>query len=72
MDIKKSHRAKAQCIEIEDKQGLYLTDQFIVTHNTTTSLDFAATAQKEEYRGKLKSARRVYYLNVEGRLKKET
>ena len=70
VDIKKSHRAKAQCIEIEDKQGLYLTDQFIVTHNTTTSLDFAATAQKEEYRGKLKSARRVYYLNVEGRLKK--
>ena len=37
---------------------------------TTTSLDFAATAQKEEYQGKLKTARRVYYLNVEGRLKK--
>jgi recombination protein RecA len=32
---------------------------------TTTSLDFAATAQKEEY-----GARHVYYLNIEGRLKK--
>ena len=70
VDIKKSHKAKAQCIEIEDKQGLYLTDQFIVTHNTTTSLDFAATAQKEEYKGKLKKPRHVYYLNIEGRLKK--
>lgn len=35
---------------------------------TTTSLDFAATAQKEEYcSGK---PRTVYYLNIEGRLKK--
>lgn len=37
---------------------------------TTTSLDFAATAQKEEYQGDLKSPRHVYYLNIEGRLKK--
>ncbi len=37
---------------------------------TTTSLDFAATAQKEEYRGKLDKPRHVYYLNIEGRLKK--
>ena len=36
---------------------------------TTTSLDFAATAQKEEYQGDLKSPRQVYYLNIEGRLK---
>lgn len=35
---------------------------------TTTSLDFAATAQKEEYQ--TGSARKVYYLNIEGRLKK--
>ncbi len=35
---------------------------------TTTSLDFAATAQKPEYsKG---SPRNVYYLNIEGRLKK--
>ena len=37
---------------------------------TTTSLDFAATAQKEEYQGDLKKPRNVYYLNIEGRLKK--
>ena len=37
---------------------------------TTTSLDFAATAQKEEYKGSLKDTREVYYLNIEGRLKK--
>jgi recombination protein RecA len=37
---------------------------------TTTSLDFAATAQKPEYQGSLKAPREVYYLNIEGRLKK--
>jgi recombination protein RecA len=37
---------------------------------TTTSLDFAATAQRPEYQGTLKSPREVYYLNIEGRLKK--
>jgi len=38
---------------------------------TTTSLDFAATAQKPEYAYQgFKEGREVYYLNVEGRLKK--
>lgn len=37
---------------------------------TTTSLDFAATAQKDIYQGTLKKPRHVYYLNIEGRLKK--
>ena len=37
---------------------------------TTTSLDFAATAQRPEYKGVLKESREVYYLNIEGRLKK--
>ncbi|NBQ16779.1 hypothetical protein EBU24_00485 [bacterium] len=37
---------------------------------TTTSLDFAATAQKPQYQGGLKEPREVYYLNIEGRLKK--
>jgi recombination protein RecA len=37
---------------------------------TTTSLDFAATAQRPEYQGALKTPREVYYLNIEGRLKK--
>lgn len=37
---------------------------------TSLSLDFASTAQKPEYQGTLKSPREVYYLNIEGRLKK--
>lgn len=38
---------------------------------TTSSLDFAATAQKPEYaHGSFKDGRQVYYLNIEGRLKK--
>jgi recombination protein RecA len=37
---------------------------------TTTSLDFCATAQKPEYQGDLKKPRHVYYLNIEGRIKK--
>ena len=36
---------------------------------TTTSLDFCATAQRPEYNGE-KGPRKVYYLNIEGRLKK--
>jgi len=38
---------------------------------SVTALDFAATAQKEEYAyGSFKEGRQVYYFNVEGRLKK--
>lgn len=37
---------------------------------TISSLDFAATAQKSEYQGELEKPREVYYLNIEGRLKK--
>jgi recombination protein RecA len=38
---------------------------------TTTSLDFAATAQQLKYAyGSFKEGRQVYYLNIEGRLKK--
>jgi recombination protein RecA len=37
---------------------------------TVTSLDFAATAQQEQYQGNLKQPREVYYLNIEGRIKK--
>ena len=36
---------------------------------TTTSLDFCATAQRPEYNGS-KGPRKVFYLNIEGRLKK--
>ena len=37
---------------------------------TTTSLSIAATAQQEQYQGNLAKPRHVYYLNIEGRLKK--
>lgn len=38
---------------------------------TTSSLDFAATAQRLEYaHSSFKDGRQVYYLNIEGRLKK--
>lgn len=38
---------------------------------TTTSLDFSATAQRKEYaHSSFKDGRNVYYLNIEGRLKK--
>lgn len=38
---------------------------------TTSSLDFCATAQRAEYAyGSFKNGREVYYLNIEGRLKK--
>jgi RecA/RadA recombinase len=71
VDIKKVGKEEAVCIEVDSLDGLYLTNNFIVTHNTTTSLDFAATAQKQEYaHGSFKDGRQVYYLNIEGRLKK--
>jgi recombination protein RecA len=37
---------------------------------TTSALSFAATAQQDKYKGDLKKPRHVYYLNIEGRLKK--
>ena len=71
VDVKKVGKEEAVCIEVDNPDGLYLTDHFIVTHNTTTSLDFCATAQKKEYaHGSFKEGREVYYLNIEGRLKK--
>lgn len=70
VSAKKIGKEESVCIEIDNSDGLYLTNNFIVTHNTTTSLDFAATAQRTEYQGSLKEPREVYYLNIEGRLKK--
>lgn len=64
VDIQKVCREQATCIKIDTETGLFLTNEFIVTHNTVTSLCLAANAQKPEYGG-----RNVYYLNVEGRIK---
>lgn len=71
VEVTKVGKEEAVCIEVDHPDGLYLTNNFIVTHNTTTSLDFCATAQKKEYaHGSFKDGREVYYLNIEGRLKK--
>jgi len=53
---------ECQCIELDSKDHLYLTDNFIVTHNTSTILQIAANAQAE--------GRNVVYLDAEGRIKK--
>ncbi len=62
--IKKVRKEESVCITVDTPQGLYLTNNFVVTHNTLTSLSFAAQCQKPENGG-----RHVYYLNIEGRLK---
>lgn len=64
ISVKKVRKEECVCITINTKDGLYLTNNFIVTHNTLTSLSFAAQCQKPENGG-----RHVYYLNIEGRLK---
>lgn len=37
--IKKVRKAEAQCIRVADERHLYLTDNFIVTHNTAWNAD---------------------------------
>ena len=64
ISVVKTRREQSVCISVRDKSGLYLTDNFVVTHNTLTSLSFAAQCQKPE-----NGSRHVYYLNIEGRLK---
>lgn len=54
---------EAVCIKVEAADGLYLTDHFVVTHNTTLALTMAAQAQRPEY-----GSRPVYYGKIEGRL----
>lgn len=60
--VEKVRRDQCQCIMIDHPDHLYLTDEFIVTHNTTSALYFAAKAQQ--------LGKKVYYLNTEGRLSK--
>ena len=61
-----------QCISVSSCDGLYLTDDFIVTHNTSLCLDFAGTAQNLKYACDIgrKEGRHIYFSNIEGRLKK--
>lgn len=52
---------ECRCIELDSKNHLYLTDNFIVTHNSTLCLQIAANAQK--------AGRNVIYIDAESRLK---
>lgn len=51
-----------QCIKIASLDGLYLTDNFIITHNTTTCMQLAASAQLPEY-----GDRHTYVIDIENR-----
>lgn len=61
--VEKIGREECQCIKIDHTDHLYLTDNFVVTHNTTTALYFASKCQALN--------KSVYYLNTEGRITKE-
>lgn len=56
--------AECVCISLDSVDGLYLTDNCIVTHNTTTILSAAAKAQLPEY-----GSRHIHYFDVERRVK---
>jgi recombination protein RecA len=45
-EIKYLYDMECVCISVSNPSKLYLTDDFIVTHNTTTSLDIVAQCQK--------------------------
>jgi len=51
-----------QCIKVDSKDGLFLTNNYIVTHNTSQILQTCANAQKQ--------GKKVIWLDVEHRLKK--
>jgi hypothetical protein len=44
--IEFSRRAQAVCIQVRHRNSLYITDDFIVTHNTDLGLGLALTAHK--------------------------
>lgn len=46
--IKKIGREECQCIKIGHPDSLYITDNFIPTHNTTIALHIASTFQKKQ------------------------
>ena len=48
-DVKYSHEEKAQCIYVENDDHLYVTDDFILTHNTTILTKISNTAYNMGY-----------------------
>ncbi len=60
-DIQYLGKEETVCIKTDAWHGMYLTDNFIPTHNTTLSLTIAANAQK--------IGCPIYYFNIEARLK---
>jgi RecA/RadA recombinase len=54
-------REECRCIELDDSDHLYLTDNFIVTHNSSLTLQIIANAQK--------TGRRGVYADAESRVK---
>jgi len=61
------------CIRINSPEQLYLTNGHTPTHNTSTCLDFAVTAQDPKYGGKYcsETGRKVYFYNIEHRFDKK-
>lgn len=53
--VKEDYQKEMVCIYVDNEEHLYLTNDFIVTHNTTTSIgDLCKTTIKEYYDPKLK------------------
>lgn len=63
--IKKIGKEECVCIKVDSDDSLYLTDDYIVTHNTSSILSFGANFQKSFDKCK------VVYIKSEGRLSKE-
>ena len=61
--IDKLNKIETQCIKVAKKDGLYITDHFICTHNTSIALQIAANAQEQ-------FNKEVYYISAEGRFTK--
>ena len=49
-NIEYSHDEEAQCIMVDNPEHLYVTDDYIVTHNTTMMTKIANTAMSDGYR----------------------
>lgn len=63
ISVEKLGEEETQCIKVCNDDGLYLTNDFTVTHNTTLALQIALGAQQLD-------GRPVFYFDIEGRFKK--